>query len=92
MCSLVETLGGRSQTMQNELLMQSFMAQAAWLRYCNGTPPACFRNRFACFGMPSLSLGTQPADVPYAITVVRCEYWETYGQAQFVLKVCPIKK
>ncbi len=43
-------------------------AQAAWLRYCNGTPPASFENCFACFRMPSPSLGTQPADVPYAIT------------------------
>ena len=48
-------------------------AQAAGLRSCNGTPPACFENCFACFRMPALSLGTQPEDVPYARTVERSE-------------------
>lgn len=48
----------------------NFKAQAAWLRSFNGTPPVCFENCFACFRMPSPSLGTQPEDVPYARTVV----------------------
>jgi hypothetical protein len=34
--------------------MKGRIAQAAWLRYCNRTPPACFR--YCCAGteMPSL--------------------------------------
>ena len=45
-------------------------ALAAGHRSCNGTPPACFENCFACFRMPSHTLGTQPEDVPFARTVV----------------------
>lgn len=41
--------------------------------------------------MPSLPLGTQPADVPYATTVVRCEYQETLIQQLLVVQVFTLR-
>ncbi|MDB5247475.1 MAG: hypothetical protein JWQ40_1869, partial [Segetibacter sp.] len=41
---------------------------------CIGT---LFLKRFTGFRMLSPSRGTQAADVPYAITVVRSEYYNT---------------
>ncbi len=33
---------GGAEVTQNEPAELAFIAQAAWLRSCNGTPPACF--------------------------------------------------
>jgi hypothetical protein len=53
-----------------ESILLKSSAQAARLPSCNGTPPACFQNRCAAFGMSSPSLDNQPDDVPFARTVV----------------------
>ena len=50
-------------------VVQVYFAQAAWLRYCNGTAPASFQ-KATQFEMSSLRFDTEPTEVPYAVTVV----------------------
>jgi hypothetical protein len=66
------------------------IAQAAWLRTCNSTPVASLKKFPSDFFNHSFSM-TEPTDVPYASTGVKCECLKSI-KAKFIFKIYALIK